>query len=404
MLGRRGALDDRCGVVTGAAIELKGLNPKRGVGDRMRAALLAHDLFGPTSSKTATCILRYRRRYEPVAVIDRSKAGRDAGDFVGDIGRGVPVVAGLKEALRLRPEVLVIGIAPIGGKLPSAMRDDIRVALENGIEVHSGLHTFIGDDPEFGPLAAARNLRIWDVRRPSRPDRIATGAAGDVKAFVVHTMGSDCSSGKMTTSVELVDEARRRGLSAGLAATGQTGIMIGAEAGAPIDRIISDFVAGAAEELVTDLDAQGVDLVSVEGQGSITHPAYSAVTVGLAHGCRPDAVVYCHVAGRTHYSGFDKPPHEVRLMPIDEGIDLVNALLAPVGAGRVVAVSLATFHLSEQEARREIQRVEEATGLPVTDPVRFGPGVLLDAVLEMAHSSRKPGGIRLSGLTAARSR
>lgn len=376
----------------------------RRVSTAVRAALLVHDKFGPFTSKTATCILRYPRTYETVAVIDRSKAGRKADEFVGDIGRGIPVVGHLRDALALRPQALVIGIAPIGGALPEEWRPELRLALENGIEIHSGLHFFIADDPELRELAARQGVRIWDVRRPSRPPRIASGEGRRVGALVVHTMGSDCNSGKMTATVALVEEAKRRGIRAAFAATGQTGIMIGCDAGSPIDRIVSDFVAGAAEELVLECDQKGFDLVAVEGQGSIAHPAYSGVTVGLMHGSFPDQVVFCHVANRTHHGGYAEAPNDFALLPLREEIELIDRLLAPVSGGRVVAVSLVTPGLSDAEAKRAIQETASLTRLPTTDPVRFGAGVIVDAVVEAARRSKKRGAGRLSALKPAASR
>lgn len=361
----------------------------------MRAVLLAHDAFGPLTSKTATCILRYPRTYRTVAVIDRTKAGRMADEFLGPIGRGIPIVPHVQEALPFHPQALVVGIAPRGGTLPAAWREELRFAIGQGIEVHSGMHAFLADDPELGPWAAAHGVRLWDVRKPTRPSRIASGEGRRVRALVVHTMGSDCNSGKMTTTVELVEEARRRGLRAAFAATGQTGILIGCDVGAPIDRIVGDFVAGAAEELVVEADRAGFDLVAVEGQGDVFHPAYSGVTVGLMHGCFPDLVVFCHQAGRTHHTGYEGGRDAFPLPPPQEYIRQIEGLLRPVSGGRVVAVSLATFHLDEAAARRAIGEIERETGLPATDPVRFGAAPLLEAVLGAARSSTKAGARRL---------
>lgn len=362
----------------------------------MRAVLLAHDRFGPVSSKTATCILRYPRTYDTVAVVDRSKAGRAAREFVGAIGRDVPVVGHVRDALRLRPDVLVVGIAPRGGGLPGDWRAEIRLAIESGLEVHSGLHTFLGDDPELAALATRHGVRLWDVRKPPRPERIATGEGRRVRAFVVHTMGTDCNTGKMTVSVEIAEELKRRGVQAAFAATGQTGIMVGCDAGSPIDRVASDFVAGAAEELVLLCDRQGVDVTVVEGQGSIDHPAYSGVTVGLAHGCFPDAVVLCHQPTRTHHSGYETPPNDFPLVPLPTLVRRIEELLQPVSGAKVIAVSLNTYDLDERSARAAIADAERATGLPSTDPVRFGPGRLVDAVLAAAQRSTKEGARRLS--------
>lgn len=360
----------------------------------MRAAILAHDKFGPLTSKTGVCILRYSKDYQTVAVIDRSKAGKAADEFVGPVGKGVPVVADLRDALRFNPECLIIGIAPGGGKLPEDWRPELRLALQNRIQIISGLHFFIGDDPELGELTRRNGVRIWDVRKPLRPDRIATGEGGKVKALVVHTMGTDCNSGKMTAAVEIAREAQRRGIRAAFAATGQTGIMIGCEAGAPIDRLVSDFVAGGAEELLLLCEQQRADLIVVEGQGSLDHLAYSGVALGLLHGCYPDLVVLCHQAGRQflgEYSG----SRQQRMRPLRWHIDLIEQLSQPVHPTKVCAISLATFTLNDADARAAIAAVEKETGLPTADPVRHGPGKLLDAVLAAARTVPKEGGKRL---------
>jgi uncharacterized NAD-dependent epimerase/dehydratase family protein len=364
----------------------------------VRAAILAHDKFGPLTSKTGVCILRYSKDYQTVAVIDRSKAGKTADAFVGAIGKDVPIVGHLRDSLKFKPEVLIIGIAPMGGGLPQEWREELRLAIENKMQVISGLHYFLGDDPELGPLAAKHKVKIWDVRKPQRPNRIATMDGAKVNGLVVHTMGTDCNSGKMTTAVEIAREAQRRGIKAAFAATGQTGIMIGCEAGAPIDRIISDFVAGAAEELVLECDKKGSDLTVVEGQGSLDHFAYSGVTLGLMHGSYADFIVVCHQAGRQYlgeYARDEEPPQKI--LPLKWHIETIERLCEPVHPSKVAAISLATFTMTEAEAKKAIAHVEKETGLPVTDPVRFGPGKLLDACIAAAekHKVNKPGVKRL---------
>lgn len=361
----------------------------------VRAALMAHGKFGIWSSKTATSILRYSDTYDTVAILDESKAGHDASEYVGAIGKGIPVVTGLADALQYDPEVLIIGIAPVGGALPDAWRAEIAEALTHGLDVVSGLHTFLGDDPEFAKLAKEHGATITDVRKPTRPPRIASGEGRNVAGPVVVTVGTDCSSGKMTTTVEFVRAAKARGIDAGFAATGQTGIMIGCDAGAPIDRVVSDFVAGATEELVLECDRQGKELVVVEGQGATTHPAYSGVTVGILHGSFPDLVILCHEEGRTHKGEYAEGDHPFPTLPLNEEIDIIHKLLAPVSGGRVVAVSLATPHLDEAAAKAAIERVADETGLPTTDPVRYGADVLVDAVVEAAQDLGKKGVARL---------
>lgn len=364
----------------------------------MRTVLLCHDRFGPLESKTAASILRYSTRHEVVAVLDRTKAGTTADVWIRGSPPDIPVLGSLSEALQLKPETLVLGAAPMGGGFDEAWRDEVREALENGIHVESGLHTFLSGDPEFASIASRMGAGILDARRPVKPPRIATGEAAKIDALVVHTMGTDCSSGKMTTSVEMVRHARARGIRAAFAATGQTGILIGADAGAPVDRIVSDFAAGAAEETVLECAAKGADLIVVEGQGSLDHYAYSGVTLALLHGCYPDAVILCHQAGRRSL-GEDKNGDEHPVQDLRWHIETIERMSKPVHPTLVVGIALATFHLPESEARLAIRDVEEATGLACTDPVRFGAGPLLDACLAHAEATGKPNATYL--ITAA---
>lgn len=346
----------------------------------MPALLLAHDKLDPLWAKTAVCILRYNPG-RAVAVVDRSNAGKDAGAFVGAVGKDIPIVSSVKAGLRFSPDELIIGIAPVGGRLPDAWRDDIRTALERGMTVISGLHQFLADDPEFRQLAAKTGAEILDVRRPPAEKRIATGEARRVKAPVVLTVGTDCSSGKMTTSVEIVNEAKRRGIDAAFAATGQTGMMIGCDAGVAVDAVVGDFVSGATEKLVLDCAAQGKKLIVVEGQGTIAHPAYGGVTVSLLLGAFPDLLVMCHDATRKEMKGF----RGFKLRSLQEEIALNEALLEGTTRGKVCAVSLMTLGMGERAAKAAVAKAERATGLPATDPVRFGAGKLLDAVLRRAE-------------------
>ncbi|HVL88192.1 MAG TPA: DUF1611 domain-containing protein [Candidatus Thermoplasmatota archaeon] len=347
------------------------------------ALLLAHDRFDPLWGKTAVCILRYNPG-RAVAVVDRSNAGRDAGEVVGPVGRGVPVVASVEEGLRFGPDEVVIGIAPVGGALPDAWRPDLRAALDNGLGVVSGLHTFLADDPELSALAQKSGASIVDVRRPPAEKRILDGSGRRVRAPVVLTVGTDCSSGKMTTAVEIVRAARARGLRAAFAATGQTGIMIGADAGVAVDAVVSDFVAGATERLVLECARSDPDLIVVEGQGTLTHPAYAGVTASLLFGACPDLLVLCHDARRKEMKGFG-----AKLRSPREEIALNETLLSGWTRGKACAVSLMTLGLSERAAKDAVARVRRQTRLPTTDPVRSGPKPLLDAVL--ARAGKIPG-------------
>lgn len=349
----------------------------------MRLLVLAHDALGPRTAKTANAVVKYAREGwsgdEVVAVVDRSKAGQDAGDHLGPHGRGIPVVASVADGLRLGAEGLVIGIAPGGGALPADWTPDLLAALQSGVRVVSGLHTPIGTLPAF---SAYRHL-VRDVRHEHPPQRITGGEGLIVDALVVLHVGTDCNSGKMTSAIELTKEARRRGLRAAFVATGQTGIMVGCDAGAPIDALVSDFVAGAVEECVLKAALGNPDVIFVEGQGSLDHPAYSGVTASLLHGSFPDVLVLADEPRREFLTlkGVVKFRKQGRTLQRD-----LNELhLRPTTAARVGAVALMTPGLSDAVYEEEIGRAEKEMGVPAADAFRGGAGRILDGVLAEAR-------------------
>lgn len=346
-----------------------------------RIAVLAEKKLNFNDAKTAVGVLRYSDD-AVVAVIDSTNAGRDVATVLGDpggVGKGVPVVRDMADALEFSPDTLLIGIAPAGGQLSDEWRSQVLAAIANRLDIVSGLHQFLADDHEFAEAAKRHGSRIWDVRRP--PDHLATRIGQALPhrpgSRVVYFCGTDCNVGKMTAALEIHREAIRRGLSSGFVATGQTGIIIEGD-GIPADHVISDFLAGATEGIVLDY-AERCDWVFVEGQGSLIHAAFSPVTLGLIHGSAPDFMVLCHDASRAvvRHIGRSIPPlPEVRRIYEDAA-----AWLKPAP---VVAVALNTFSLDDNEARTAIEVTKRATGLPATDPVRYGPRPLLDALL--AHA------------------
>ncbi|NHN59582.1 MULTISPECIES: DUF1611 domain-containing protein [Halorussus] len=337
----------------------------------MRVAVLAHEKF-PDRAKTAVGLLRYSD-YQVEAVLDRDNAGSRVSDFVPDV-QNAPVVAEMADV----PEVdaLIIGIAPIGGGFDESWRSDVTAALERGCDLISGLHYFLEDDEEFAGLAAENGCDVWDVRNPPDDLTVAQGIADEVDAEVVLTVGTDCSVGKMTATVELLEAARERGVDAGFIPTGQTGIMIEGW-GTPVDRVVSDFAAGAVEEMILERGDE-YDYLFVEGQGSIVHPAYSPVTDAILHGSMADALVLCHEAGRevVHgYESFDLPP-------IPEYVDLYEDLARPVHETEVVAGALNTRTVDDDAAARDaVATFADELDAPATDPVRFDPDEVLDALL-----------------------
>jgi len=347
-----------------------------------RYAILAPGAFATRSAKTAHGVIAYARD-ETVAVIDPAFAGKRVRDAVPYLASDAPIVASMEDALRLGPTSLLVGIAPAGGALPAQARAAILEAIAAKLEIVSGLHQFLGDDAEFARAARTSGVRIWDVRRPPSP-RLFSGCAYDVEPRVVLTVGTDCAVGKMTASLELVRAARERNVDARFIATGQTGIMI-AGSGTAIDGVVSDFATGAIEELVIDDAVATADVLIVEGQGGINHPAFAPVTLALLYGAAPDAMILVHRATLETIETYRTP-----VLAPERAIAMYEALAATVKVAKVVGVALNTKDLDDAQAHREIERVRARTGLPCDDVVRFGPGNLYDAMQAGFASKVRP--------------
>jgi uncharacterized NAD-dependent epimerase/dehydratase family protein len=311
-------------------------------------------------------------RYGPdlvVAIVDSQRAGESHED--------IPIVATVVDALPFEPTVAVVGVATQGGRFPPAWRELLKESIAAGLDVESGLHEFISEDPELIELARVQGVELRDLRRPPAGLSVPTGANLEVAATIVLTVGSDCAIGKKTVAVELDLEARRRGLPSVFVPTGQTGIAI-AGWGIAVDAVVSDFLAGAAEWLVVEGARRGGELLFVEGQGSLVHPLYSGVTLGLVHGSAPHLFVLCHSAGATEIEGC--PGHPIP--PLQELVELHERIALPARRAKVACIALNTSGIAaDAEARRSIAEIAQETGLPTDDPVRFGAQHLLDALL-----------------------
>ncbi|MCR4440441.1 MAG: DUF1611 domain-containing protein [bacterium] len=340
--------------------------------EKRRFVILTEGNTHPTPGKTAAGVVRYRGD-EVVALIDSTQAGGDTEKLLG-VGKGIPILASLAEALALRPDTLLIGISPAGGQLPPSWRAIILQAIDAGLDVVAGLHVFLGDDPEFAVRAKERGVSLVDVRRV--PDELTVNncRAQELPCFRVHTVGSDCNIGKKIVALEVAKVLQAQGRDAVFVATGQTGIMISGR-GMALDRVIADFVAGAAERLVLENAAH--DYLLIEGQGALTHPLYSGVMLSMLHGFAPHALILCHEYGRTIMRGSKNTP----VPSIAKAIALYEAMAEPVFPAKVVGIALNLRILADEEAEREVARVEQETGLPTTDVVKFGADKLVQAIL-----------------------
>lgn len=340
-----------------------------------KAIVYCEGAFATTNGKTAHGLVRRSRRYTLLCVIDSLCAGRDAGEMLDGKPLGVPIVASLDAALaRDRATHFVIGLAPDGGRLPPAARAATLQALRAGLDVDSGLHDFLSEDPEIAAVAAKCGRQIRDIRKPPhRKDlHFFSGKISEVGALRVALLGTDSAVGKRTTGWVLVDALNERGHRAELIGTGQTAWLQGARYGCIFDSLVNDFVSGEIEHaIVSCWNEQRPDVMVLEGQGSLLNPAYPGGLELMAAG-RPEAIVLQHAPRRTCYDGFpDSPMH-----PLPRQIEAVEIL----SGKRVVAITINHEGMTRDEAREACARIAKSTGLPTVDVLFDGPAGLSELI------------------------
>jgi len=278
----------------------------------------------------------------------------------------------LEEAKAAGVRTLVIGVANRGGVISQEWKKVLVAALEEGFDLASGLHNLLRDEPDLKAVAEATGRTLHDVRVPTVKYPIADGVKRKGKRCLA--VGTDCSVGKMYTAMAMEREMHARGMKATFRATGQTGILITGD-GVPLDAVVADFMAGSVEWLTPDNDPDHWDLI--EGQGSLFHVSYSGVTMALIHGGQPDALILSHEPTRAHMRGL--PGYSLPTLAQLRDTALPLARIANP-ACQVVGVSVNTQHMKETEARAYLEQVEAEMGLPATDPYRFGPAKLVEAL------------------------
>jgi uncharacterized NAD-dependent epimerase/dehydratase family protein len=286
---------------------------------------------------------------------------------------------GMEEAAAKGARTLVLGIAGPGGKLPADLIEDAAAALRAGMNVAAGLHERLRDQPRLASLARERGLRLFDVRDP--PPGLLVGKGQPRAGRRLLTVGTDCSVGKMYATLALTRALRARGVAADFRATGQTGILIAGE-GVPVDAVVADFISGAIEQLAPARHDGGWDLI--EGQGSLFHPSFAGVSLGLLHGAQPEALVLCHEPVRPHMRGIPGRPLPDLAECLERNLDAARLTSPEV---RAVGVCLNTSAMEREAALRLCARIEDRLGLPCTDPIAFGVEAIIDRMLCPAPST-----------------
>lgn len=343
--------------------------------------LFAEGCFGLFTSKIGASVLRYRGD-RCVAVIDSGTAGRTVQDVLG-YGGPIPIVSRVEDALHLRPEVMIVGKGLHSGDLPPDWKPHFLAAVRNGLHVINSIHFRLTDDPDIARAIRDKGVTVWETKdAPKVPLNMARVL--DLDAWIIHTCGSDCNIGKKTAGLEIWNEANRRGIRTGFAASGQSGLLISGH-GVAVDGVAGDFMGGAIEKSVMDA-AAGNEWVVVEGQAALNHVQGSGVALTILHSAMPHVLVFCHRLGAERTKVWETP-----IPPIPEIIRMNEELSAFSGRpAKVAAVSVNSVGFSEEDYRREAEKLEAETGLPVVDPLRAGGAGRLVDILR-AHQRETEG-------------
>jgi uncharacterized NAD-dependent epimerase/dehydratase family protein len=345
---------------------------------RATAIVYCEANFGSLDGKTANGLVRHSERYEILSVIDSEKAGLDAGAVLDDEPNTIPICHDLADALALAgdvPDYFIYGIAPASGRLSTGERGLVLEAISLGMNIVSGLHEFLGDDPEFSAAGEAKDIEIFDARKPrAKKDlRLFSGRIDEVTCTRIAVLGTDCAIGKRTTATLLTRALNAHGVRAVMVSTGQTGLIQGARYGVALDAVPSQFCSGEMEAAIVEaFEAEDPDVIIIEGQGALGHPAYSTSSL-ILRGSHPHGVVLQHAPGRVHRCDFEQ-------MAMPAPATEIN-LIQTFSDTRVIGLAINHEHMTEAEVGTAITAYEAELGIPATDPLTGPPEYLAAMVL-----------------------
>ena len=342
--------------------------------------------FGAIDGKTANGLVRHSEKYEILSVIDSDKAGIDAGVALGDGPNGIPVCRDLTEALahaKNLPGYFIFGMAPSSGMLSTYERGLVIEAMSHGMNIVNGLHEFLNDDPVFAAACLSNNVTIHDIRKPrdKKDLRMFSGKIADVTCPRIAVLGTDCAIGKRTTATILARALNEYGIKAVMIGTGQTGLIQGARYGIALDAVPSQFCSGELEATIVEaFENENPDIIIVEGQGALSHPAFSTSSFILRGTC-PDGVVLQHAPGRINRCDFDQ-------MPMPTPASEVN-LIETFSDTKVIGLTINHENMENAEIGSAITSFEKELGIPVTDALARSPDYLVEMVLASFPQLRK---------------
>lgn len=354
------------------------LNSRRSQETVARALVYCEGNFGLIDGKTANGLVRHSEKYQILSVIDSARAGSDSGEVLDDKSNGIPIFGDLDEAFKkapIKPNTFIYGMAPATGMLSPSERKVVLHALELGMNVVNGLHEFLNDDPEFAAASSANNVKIFDIRKPRAKNdlRLFSGKIHDVTCPRIAVLGTDCAIGKRTTASVLTRALVARGVKAVMVTTGQTGLIQGSRHGVALDAVPSQFCCGELEATIVEaFEADDPDIIIVEGQGALSHPAF-CTSAFILKGSAPDGVILQHAPKREHRCDFENMK-----MPTPESeISLIEAFADT----RVIGLTVNHEHMVDTEITASILEYQDTLGIPVTDALARPAELLVDIVL-----------------------
>lgn len=353
------------------------------------AIILCEDGFGKTRGKTAAGLVRHSLRFKIQGIVDSKQAGKDAGEILDGKKTGIPIFASVEESLKKlkeKPQWMIIGVATIGGMLPPEFREPVKTAISNGVSIQSGLHEWLGNDPEFGPLAKKHGAMIVDIRKERPLDKMHyyKGLAAKMDCIRIPILGTDAASGKRTTAVILTKELNKRGVKTTFVATGQTGLLQGSKYGIPLDAIRGDYVVGELENAMWEAYTnEKPEVIIVEGQGALSHQAYVTGSRAIVSASSPNTVVLQHAPGRKYRSY-----HADELHIPNGTIDREMELIRVYAHTDVIGITLNHENLTRAEVEKHIGDYERKYGVPACDVLVDGPSKIADAIIKRFFPKR----------------
>ena len=342
------------------------------------AVVYCEGFFGKMDGKTANGLVRHSDKYEIAGIIDSTKANLDAGEILDNKPNGIKIYKDIRQSLEGKGDsvkAFIYGMAPLSGSFSTKDRDVMFYAMEQNLDIINGLHDFITDDEAFVQKAAECNVQLHDIRKQQNDQQrqVFTGDIGKVKCPKIAILGTDSAVGKRTTSVILTKALQKLGLNTVMVATGQTGVIQGANFGVPLDALKEQFISGAMEKTIVDAwEATHPDIIILEGQGALSHPAYLS-SCFIIRGGQPEAIIVQHPPKRENLGDYPN----IKMPCLEDEIRLIEVF----SKSPVIGIAINHENMSDSEVDETIENYQKQFERPATDVLKFGCNSLIEKIL-----------------------